>query len=227
MSKLGLGYGSEFHLLRILGRHRNQFNTLIKNKLKIEGDIYWFDFTYQNNYIPDKEIEGIDFLTNTEEYEKYKNEFNEYWPTSAGIQNWDSIGIINDTYFLIEAKARINEISSHCKAENKKSISLIEAAFKDTKENYKISSINDWKQNYYQKANRIAFLNFMDKIDIKAKLLFVYFINGYEKINSNDNIISKNDWLKALEKQDNYLCINNNDILKNKIFDIFIDIKNN
>lgn len=221
---IGLGYGSEFHLLRMLGRHRNEFNSLITNELQIEGDIFWFDFLYQNKFIPDKEIEGIVFLPKND---KHINKFDKYWPTKSQIQNWDAVGIINDTYILLEAKARIREISSNCEAKNPYSISLIETAFKSTKENYKISSKNDWKQNYYQKANRIAFLNFMDKIGAKAKLLFIYFINGYEKEDSNNSVISKNDWLKVLEKQDNYLGIDNNDVLKNKMFNMFIDIRNN
>lgn len=30
---MALGYGSEFHLLRWLGRHRNEFNKNVKNLL--------------------------------------------------------------------------------------------------------------------------------------------------------------------------------------------------
>ncbi|MHC9543357.1 MAG: hypothetical protein AB9903_27925 [Vulcanimicrobiota bacterium] len=81
MDHIGYGYGSEFHLLRYLGRHRNTLNEKI-NKVKgleMIKEISWLDFNskdnekdydFEVNYtstprlqvkLPDEEITGIGF----------------------------------------------------------------------------------------------------------------------------------------------------------------------
>ena len=54
MAKLGLGYGSEFHLLRMLGRHSNSFNLEILSALGYNNKkIEWLDFLYSSTeFIP-------------------------------------------------------------------------------------------------------------------------------------------------------------------------------
>jgi hypothetical protein len=37
MAEMGAGYGSECHLLRYLGRHRNRFDYLIREKIRSGG----------------------------------------------------------------------------------------------------------------------------------------------------------------------------------------------
>ena len=62
MGKMALGYGSEFHLLRWTGRHRNKFDNKIKQLLNIDN-VTWLDFDFSNNTDePDKELIGLSFL---------------------------------------------------------------------------------------------------------------------------------------------------------------------
>jgi hypothetical protein len=45
MGRMGLGYGSEFHLLRYLGRHRRYLNRAIEDKFG--GRVLdWLDFSF-------------------------------------------------------------------------------------------------------------------------------------------------------------------------------------
>ena len=49
MAEIGLGYGSEFQLMRFLGHHRNYLNRIIQDSLKNEGVIEWLDFPVNEN----------------------------------------------------------------------------------------------------------------------------------------------------------------------------------
>ena len=67
----------EFHLLRLLGRHRNSFDLKICPALGYNGKrIEWLDYKYDSKqFIPDKEYIGIHFLENTVEYKTIKGFF--------------------------------------------------------------------------------------------------------------------------------------------------------
>lgn len=64
MGQMAIGNGSEFHLLRWLGRHRNEFDERIKQELHTDN-ISWLDFDFdKEKTITDKELTGISFLNN-------------------------------------------------------------------------------------------------------------------------------------------------------------------
>ena len=59
MGHLGYGYGSEFQLLRFMGRHRNFLDDEIKKQINIVGDIKWLDFEFtdlRNSLIGDNNL---------------------------------------------------------------------------------------------------------------------------------------------------------------------------
>ena len=228
MAKLGLGYGSEFQLLRFLGRHRNDLNSLILKELGYQKKyIEWKDFLYdQKLEIPDREYVGIEFLRNEEFYSLVVDKWKALWPNNNRAQNWDAIAKIEDEWLLIEAKAKTDEIISNSKA-SPDSLEKIKKEMEAVKKKYNIQSSNDWTKKYYQKANRILFLDFLESNNIKAKLVFIYFINGYLKNGMQEGVTSQNEWLNIIKEQDEYLGIENNHSLKNKIVNIFIDVKEN
>ena len=113
MGKIGCGYGSEWHLLRYLGRHRNFLQTEILTKTG--GDsIRWLDFNYSNKNKPlmrDRELKGVEFLDKNVQKLWYN-----YWPQRGNVQNWDAIGKLRiedrEEWLLVEAKSHIKEINS-------------------------------------------------------------------------------------------------------------------
>jgi len=132
MGKMALGYGSEFHLLRWLGRHRIEFNKRIKNTIGVDN-VTWLDFNFdKTNEIPDKELIGLEFLENEPEFNKLLNSWKNEWPQSGNSMNWDLIGYtINKnikTWILIEAKAHLGEIQQSCGASSIKSKEKIKNA---------------------------------------------------------------------------------------------------
>jgi len=63
MAKIGYGYGSEWHLLRYLGYHRNYLNQEIDNQLGLQV-IKWLDFNFSGltqRFKLDDEHKGLSF----------------------------------------------------------------------------------------------------------------------------------------------------------------------
>jgi len=225
MAKLGYGYGSEFHLLRLLGRHRNSFDKKILSALGYkEKQIKWLDYKFDSKqFIPDREYIGIEFLEDLSDFQILKDSWSNYWPSSKNAQNWDAICKIDDEWILIEAKSHKYELTSDSTA-SKKSKILISNRFDKIKSKYGIISKNDWNKKYYQKANRILFLDYLIDNNIKAKLLFVYFLNAYKKDGKQIGINSSSVWSDLIKKQDDYLGISNNKLMKDIIVNLIIDV---
>ena len=64
MSKMGYGYGSECHLLRWMGRHRQNLDRRVGEAIgRRDEPIGWMDFRFDPKATwPDSEIKGIKFL---------------------------------------------------------------------------------------------------------------------------------------------------------------------
>lgn len=238
MAQIGHGYGSEWQLLRMLGHHRDYFFKELKGQigLSLDSEIHWLDYGFDGKNISgDKEyverefFKAIPEIFTPEVMTKFeKDDFGKILN-----QNWDGIFWVDKTVYLVEAKAHIVEIKSDCQASSQNSISKINKCFEETKAWFGISSNNDWKNTYYQMANRIAFLKLLDSHQVDARLVNVYFINGYEKkvkdpdsnkyyVIQNKNT-SKEDWEKAIKEEKDYLGISS---LRGKlIFSVFVNCK--
>ena len=164
MGRLGFGYGSEWHLLRYLGRHRNQLN---QNILKVIGrghSIDWLDFAINGKQNSDEELAGLAFLND----KNLLSAWSQFWPTTGSQQSWDAVGWLNtdsgQELLLVEAKAHLNEIESHCGA--KPSLmrggrEKIESAMVLVKNSLGADMDSNWLSPYYQHANRVAVLWFL------------------------------------------------------------------
>ena len=65
MAQIGYGYGSEFQLLRFMGRHRDLLDNEIKKQINQTGEIHWLDFGFTDldaTLIGDEEQKGLAFL---------------------------------------------------------------------------------------------------------------------------------------------------------------------
>ena len=197
MAEIGLGYGSEFQLMRFLGHHRNELNELIHEASKINGAIEWLDFPIDNKRISgDGEWKGITCFKDRVEKEKYEEietKWKDFWPQSGTAMNWDGVFRIGDTWYFVEAKAHKNESYQRCGAKKQESLDKIHKAFEETQEWFQAKPSEGWiKTDCYQLANRLAFMYFCNKYDIKAKLLYVGFINGF-KIRVGDDFVCLKD----------------------------------
>jgi hypothetical protein len=202
MSELGHGYGSEFQLLRFLGRHRHLLERAIAHILAVDEvpgveRIDWHDFPFSaisRKKIKDQEFKGLDFLDKT-----IWSRWQKYWPDPRagttdrnGIHTWDAVAKLfspmmlpEGEWLLVEAKSHESELvtSPSCGAGGD-SLNTIIAALKETF----LAMGGDelaWRKaekhwigpGFYQIANRLAALHFLRNIlKMPAHLLFIYFL---------------------------------------------------
>ena len=177
MAKIGSGYGSECHLLRFFGRHRQYLNGRIAES--VGGEIVeWLDFRFAPNADwKDAELKGLDFLSHDS---SLQTAWRDSWPQGSGIQNWDAVGRINvdseESWLLVEAKANLEEIRSSCAAKPEGGRGQIEATLAGVKADLGVPTERDWLKGYYQFCNRVAVLHFLLSHSVPARLLFVYFV---------------------------------------------------
>jgi hypothetical protein len=236
MGEMRLWNGSEFQLLRFLGRHRDELDREILKNTNINPDLdykmEWVDFWYKGkDSIFDLELTGADFLYNEiKNPDELAKKWADYWPQTGTPQCWDAVinctPIIpnsnkSDKWIIVEAKAHLGELESSSSA-GTESKEIIEKAFDKTKERFGIKTGNSWFDKYYQLANRLAFINFMLLNDIEVSLLNIYFIDGWPDDNGK-NVSSKEIWEEKIKEEYDYLGINEN--AKKHISEIFIRCK--
>ena len=180
MAQIGYGYGSEFQLLRFMGRHRKKLEEIISNSIGETGVFDWKDFEYSSHYVNiacDSELKGLSFLKGHPRYKNVFEDYKHYIPQNKWYswQNWDAVFTLNGVIYLVEAKAYVNEMSDK---KNHGNASILQY-MKEMLPHLPVSEI--WLQSYYQMANRLATTALLQKHGIKAKTLCIYFVNGYRK----------------------------------------------
>jgi len=225
MADIGYCYGSEWQLLRFLGHHRDHFFGKIAEKIKVNpSDIRWLDYPSKPSAKSgDGEYVSIDFLDRIPFVDEGKRrEIEADWEkTCPKNQNWDGVFYAESfqALYLVEAKAHLDEIRLDCKASGD-SMKEIENSLKTLRSKIAYPDSNpDWTKKYYQMANRLSFVDFLSGHGIKAKLVYIYFIDGWKK-DSPDNVTSEDVWRQALDKEDEFFRLVDKD---RYISEVFID----
>jgi len=226
MGQMALGYGIEFHLLRWLGRHRDEFDNRIKKLLEFDN-VTWLDFDFDSSkLIPDNELIGISFLDKDPNYKELLGTWKREWPQTGNKMNWDLVGcsIQNNikTWILVEAKAHIGEIKQDCGA-SENSLERINKTLIKTAHNLEIvvPEKQPWTKNYYQLANRIYILDLFKRHEINVILLNIYFI-GDLIFKSRKSPQTELEWEAEIHNMKDYLGISKCNNLP--IYDLFLDI---
>ena len=233
MATFGNGYGSECHLLRYLGRHRECLNRSVCEVVSAT-DVRWLDFRFATSWPgekpeslwPDEEWKSLDFLE--EQNPDVVVAWKKSWPHGRGVMNWDAVGKIEVDgtweWMLVEAKSHTGELHSQCGAKSKKSIGMIKNTFEKVKSTLGAKKEDDWIKGYYQYANRLAILHHLTKHNVKARLLFVYFCG--DKWPKNNKNCPKNEagWGEALEEQAKHLGLDENHQLVQRIHKLFLPV---
>ena len=233
MGKMGHGYGSEFHLLRFLGYHRNRLNQTIEKECGGRV-IDWLDFGFCKETDlghADSEWKGMDFL---DPNSGVKSAWMNYWPQSGNVPNWDAVGVLdlnsNPEFLLIEAKAHVEEIESSCGARENGGFSMIERALSATISANEFNRQSDnWLRPYYQYANRVAQLDFLLEHGVMARLIFVYFCGDKwprdgRRTNCPQN---ESEWDLNLRPMYKHLGLSGQSSLESRIHSLFLDVRGN
>ena len=111
MAEIGHGYGSEWHLLRYLGRHRERLATEVQRVTSCDT-VQWLDFPFDpKSKWKDAEWQGLDFLPLES---RARGKWAEFWPQTGRPPNWDAVGEVSINghreWLLVEDNAHIVEI---------------------------------------------------------------------------------------------------------------------
>ncbi|MBR6285339.1 MAG: hypothetical protein IKR25_13765 [Muribaculaceae bacterium] len=227
MDNIGYGYGSEWHLMRFMARHRDLLEKTIKNKIG-NGDIHWLDFGFDASFAGDSELKGLSFpldkirknnMMTIPEATMHSIE-KEYISGWKRTQSWDAVFVSDNTIYLVEAKARVNELKKTDSNAGDESRRKILSLFKKY-----LPGIDEAKcfGDYYQFANRIATAALLCSNGINSKCLYIYFEDGFEKTGDNQNA-KKDDFVKAIRMEREALRIKE-DVLDKYLVEIFINAK--
>jgi len=224
MSKIGHGYGSEWHLLRYLGRHRHRLDEKVRGALEADA-IRWNDFMFkQMSKWHDVEWTGVDFIGD----EEVRSAWATFWPQSGSVQNWDAVGEVRRDgaweWVLVEAKSYLSEPRTQCQAKERGGLDRIRGAFAEVKSALGVPEAADWLSGYYQYCNRIAALYFLDRIGVEANLLFVYFLGDQFPDEQKMCPKSESEWRDELEAQALHVALPPNHALAHRIYEIFLPV---
>ena len=219
MAEIGYGYGSEWHLMRFMARHRNLLEKAIRESIGNVKDVEafdWFDFKFGGSGITsDNELKGLSFLGESQSIKGY---------IKSDWQSWDAIFKLEDSFYLVEAKAHIEEMRSDCSSDEIKSQEKIKDYICNNLNGLGISINRDMcLVNYYQLANRLATAAFLKNNGIDARCIYIYFMNGYEKPNDFKNA-SAEMFIDEINKEKAFLGLEG-EHLEDLLYHVFIDAK--
>ena len=224
MSKMGYGYGSQWHLLRHLGYHREALDQAVRQATR--GSIFrWLDFAFSpTGKSPDAEWQGLHFLP---KHSPVRRSWPQFWPQTGNVPNWDAVCQLEfdgrREWLLVEAKAHVEELTTSCGAKAHGGLAQIRRAFAETKAAMRVPESADWLQPYYQYANRLATLHFLVREGVPSRLLFIYFLG--DKVPGKHCPRRAVEWEAALRRMCEHLGLTGESGLEARTHGLFLRVR--
>lgn len=240
MSKVNKG--SQSDLRKLVNKHPTLFEEAFADVLgRSQVEIEWLSPLGKEEYEEYCTFPGFIEKTDKETLADFKKKLKNFWPRRK--PQWDGIAFdkTNKEYLLIEAKAHIHEIfNSGSKAKNEESIDTIEARIKELgeylKSAYPWESGTFWLDRFYQMANRLAFLKYLNdylkehKLPWKkVRLVYLVFLNNdianeYPFPCKSEKVAQTKDvWIATFGMINKMLGLGNRHKLSKFITHVFID----
>lgn len=230
MSKIRLGYGSEWQMLRMLGRHRQWFTQQVLGVTKGTG-LSWRDFDFtagigeSSNY-GDAETKGLNFLPVGH---AAREAWRAWWPQSGNVHNWDAVALLETgemrEWVLVEAKGNAEELRQSTTAKSKAvggGLEQIQERLAETQKVVGSTGASVWTAPYYQYANRLALLHFLEQHGVAARLVFVYFTGDATSGRTCPNSVDQ--WRPALTAMKQHLGLTGLSALEKKVHEVFLPV---
>ena len=211
------GHGSLRDIQVLVNRFPEMFTNNIKEKIVIKSKrIDWVSPLKDDDYSEYRDNGFIEKLV----IQNLKLSLSAFWP-KRGPQ-WDALGKGDDEeYFLVEAKANIDEIVSPETKATGKSLEMIQKSLGDLKKYLNVNNKIDWSGPSYQYTNRLAHLYFLRVLNkLSANLIFIYFI-GDDSVSGPKSFEA---WDAALTVMKKYLGLGTHKLAK-WTAEVFVDVK--
>jgi hypothetical protein len=147
------------------------------------------------------------------------------WPRFG--PSWDALATVagekgGQGVILLEAKSHFKELGNPACACGAKGESLekIKASIATTKYTLGVREDIDWLGKYYQYANRLVHLDWLNEEGIPTWMVFLYFIGDLDQNGPNTDV----EWKYKLNEMRTELGLPEYHILSDRIIDIFVPV---
>lgn len=237
MSRIGFGYGSEWHLMRYLAYHNRDLSDRIEALIPNSRMVNWLNWGFTqspdaiNKEPPrflDAELKGLEFLPKHER-QGLASAWRSFWPQTGTPPTWDAVGLIEcdgiQHWLLVEAKSHLAELRSTCAASGR-SLALIEDTFRRTQQDLALMvNPTAWLTPFYQYCNRLTVTHFLHTHDVPIKLVFLYFTGDLFPRNCDVYCpIDREQWQPAIEEVKGHIGWNPHCRLNGHVYDLFVPV---
>lgn len=203
--------GSQRMIQKLVNEQPEVLTNAINDILGISDEIVWVSPKRDDNYAEYRDQAFLERLGIKEV------DLSAFWPING--PQWDALGKgTSEKLFLVEAKSHIPELISECKA-SEQSIDKIKSSLEATKKRFNVQTAYDWTKPFYQYANRLAHVNWLNENGFNAWLVNVYAVNDEEM----DGPKCIEEWLGAIRLLHRCLGIREN-LIEKLVIDVFIDV---
>jgi len=214
--------GSRLHLQDYINYYPEYLNCLILSSSYSLSSYAanhpkWISPLAKKNYAEYKDKKFLDAIG----YSQISNTLDEFWPSGGPV--WDALAKIegrdgSNGVILLEAKSHIGELKGQgCRA-IPNTRGKIEQSLTVTKKELGVREDIDWTGEFYQYANRLAHLYFLNiKEKIPTWLVFLYFIKDIEQ--GGPTTVA--EWINTLDETKKKLGLPKQHILDTQIISVF------
>jgi hypothetical protein len=227
MGKLGKDHGSEYHFRWFRKNRAAELNAKILAALQLPAaSLSWI---YPNGNEDQKEPRGMSFFRNQPERDLVFRKWKRFWAQTGNPPNWDGIALLQDEtrreWILIEAKANHQEFCSLPCGAKDIGRKTIERALGRTKMFLGVHRHFTWLGTYYQYANRLACVYFLNYIArVPSRLLFIYFTG--DRFPDEGVICPTNEleWRDLIHASHLTLGLKEKHALSERVHDLFLPV---
>ena len=219
--------GSQFHLQNLINEYPDYLNCLILSSspsLRVYALTHpkWVSPLASNDYTEYHDEQFLEAIGFPQLLPKLAG----FWPSRGPV--WDALATvegINDSrgVILVEAKSHTLELGNPgyvCKASGK-SLEKIKTALTTVKDALGVKRESNWTGEYYQYANRLAHLYFLNVIgQVPTWMVFLYFVGDVEQ-NGPSTVA---EWTSAISEMRTKLGLPQYHLLNERIVNVFAPV---
>lgn len=189
-------------------------DTAIRKIIDLKSPISWKSPLRWKKYAEYRDASFLDQIGQANLVEALQD----FWP-QRGPQ-WDALAIAGASPILVEAKSHIPEMCSPPSAAGETSMAKIAKSLAEASAGFGASPAVPWGPYFYQLANRLAHLWFLQSKGIDAKLVLVNFVGDVEQGGPS----SPAEWEAAYNVANHVLGLPKRGELSNAVAHVYLNV---
>jgi len=218
--------GSQLHLRNLVNNYPEYLNCLIlSNSLSLRtyaaSHPKWVSPLASNDYAEFQDEQFLEAIG----FPKLSHKLADFWPRRGPV--WDALATVEGKsgsrgVILLEAKSHIKELAGTGCGASGKSLEQIKRSLTTVKHSLNVKRKAEWLGEYYQYANRIAHLYFLDIVgQVPTWMVFLYFVRDVEQSGPSTVV----EWTASLDKMQKALGLPRDHLLEQMIINVFAPVQ--